>query len=339
MRRFPFSDDGLISGDLEPDDAPPEFARIAGLIQAARAPGTQDELAGKERIVSQMAAVVRESRRAEAARDDRRHVLGKVLSAKVIGASAAVLLSGGVAAAATGALPTPVQEAVSHGLRHIGVSVPNPAAHPPPATHSETRASGVTTTNTSTRSSTSSTTHPSNSANRYGLCNAYEHATNAKARSVALSRLSAPALAKGETVNAYCAGATPPSNSSGANPGLTHRPTTTSVPSSNQVKSHGHAPNGRGVQHRPTTAPSGRSSDSHAGKTNGNAATGSTHTKSSKSTTVSSARPGSSHGASSTSSVATADTTTTTTSLPATAQGHGSGNRDVGKGVSSAHTP
>jgi len=343
MRRFPPSDDRLFSGDLDPDDVPPELARIAGLIQAAKTADAVGELAGEELIVSQMAAVVRESRRTEAARNDRRHVLGKVLSAKVIGASAAVLLSGGVAAAATGALPTPVQEAVSHGLHHIGISVPDPAVHP--ASHSETHASGVTSTSTSIGSSTSTsssasrTTQSSTSSNRYGLCNAYAHAGNAKARSVALSKLTAAALAKGETVSTYCAGATPPSNSSGANPGATHRPTTTtSFPSSTPGKSQGHGTSGQGAEHRPTTTLPARPSNSRRGTTNNNAATGTTHDTTSKSTTGSSARSESGHGVSTTTTTSVTGTTTTTPPPP-TAQSHGSASTATGKGAPSAHTP
>ena len=335
MRRFLFSDDDrLLSGDLDPDDAPPELARVAGLVRAARAPELSSELAGEELLVSQVAAIVRESRRLEVARDDRRHLLGKVLSAKVIGATAAVLLSGGVAAAATGALPTPVQEAVAHGLAHVGISIPDPATPHAPGQH--TSGHPTSTTTASANGITPSTT----TTNRYGLCTAYTHASTTKARANGLSKLTAAAQANGETVTQYCEGATPPLTVPGANPGSSHRPTTSTsvLPSTPAGKSTGHDSAGRGTQHRPTTtvtvspsskAHGGISSNGPAGKTS----TGSTNSSASKNATASSAPARSSRGNSSTSS-----TTTTSTSLPANAQGHSSTSSDNEKGDSSAHT-
>ena len=150
MRRSPFSDDDRVfSGDLDPADAPPELAGVARLVRAARVvEPTHSLLAKEELLVSQIAEVVRGSRRIDAARGDRHHLLGRMLSAKVVGVGIAVLLCGGVAAAGTGALPHPVQAAVSQGLAHIGISVPDPGAHPrsvqPPAHGSTTRTAGTT---------------------------------------------------------------------------------------------------------------------------------------------------------------------------------------------------
>ena len=343
MRRFLFSDDDrLLSGDLDPDDAPPELARIAGLVRAARAPELSSGLTGEELLVSQVAGVVRESRRAEVARDNRRHMLGKVLSAKVIGATAAVLLSGGVAAAATGVLPTPVQEAVSHGLRHIGISVPDPAVHPAPPQHSSAPHSPDHATSTTTAGARG-IKHSSTTANRDGLCTAYAHVGNTKPRANALSKLTAAAQANDETVTEYCEGAIPPSTAIVANPGSTHRPTTTSVSSSTPAgKSTGHASAGRGTQHRPTTVTVSPSSKAHGGSSSKGTAgksAGSTNGKSSKSATASATPARSSRGNDSTVRTVASSTTTTSTSLPANAQGHSSTSSNNGKGVSSAHTP
>jgi hypothetical protein len=316
MRRFPFSDeDRLLSGDLDPDDAPPELARIAGLIRASRVPGSPSELAGQDLLVSEVAAVVREARRVEVARGDRRHLLSRVLSAKVIAATTVVLLSGGVAAAATGALPTPVQRAVSHGLAHVGISVPDPAAHSAPAARSSAPHLPVHATNT-TSNAVSGSTHSRNTVNRYGLCTTYAHATVAKARANALSKLTPVAQAHDETVAQYCQGATPPSKANGATSGSAHRPTpTTSVSSSTQARNvHG----SRGAR--------------------GQTPTGSTNGNTSKHATASSTPPHSSRAVQSSTNRGPR-VTTTSTARPAIPPGHSPTVSDTGKGVSPGHTP
>jgi hypothetical protein len=55
----------------------------------------------------------------------KRRMLGKVLTAKAAAIAGVLVLSGGVAAAATGTLPGPVQNTASHAAEHVGVHLPN----------------------------------------------------------------------------------------------------------------------------------------------------------------------------------------------------------------------
>lgn len=51
-------------------------------------------------------------------------MLGKVLTAKAAALAGVLVLSGGVASAATGALPDPAQDAVHGAAKHVGLRIP-----------------------------------------------------------------------------------------------------------------------------------------------------------------------------------------------------------------------
>ena len=55
----------------------------------------------------------------------RKAMIGKLITAKAFAIAGAFVLTGGVAAAATGTLPDPVQSPVSHAAEHVGVHIPN----------------------------------------------------------------------------------------------------------------------------------------------------------------------------------------------------------------------
>ncbi|MEY2473528.1 MAG: hypothetical protein QOK28_2857 [Actinomycetota bacterium] len=54
----------------------------------------------------------------------RRPMLGKVLTAKAAAIAGVLVLTGGVASAATGTLPDPAQNAASHAVEHVGLHIP-----------------------------------------------------------------------------------------------------------------------------------------------------------------------------------------------------------------------
>jgi hypothetical protein len=54
----------------------------------------------------------------------RRSMIGKVLTAKAAAIAGVLVLSGGVAAAATGTLPDPVQNTASDAAEHVGIHLP-----------------------------------------------------------------------------------------------------------------------------------------------------------------------------------------------------------------------
>lgn len=112
----------LLSGRLDPADAPPAYAGVAQLTAAVAAPGRSDELAGEDAAVAAFRAV-----RPPA---DSKPVRSRSLRlAALVGA--AVLLLGGVAgAASTGALPDGAQAVAHDTLGAVGVSVPAPSPSP-----------------------------------------------------------------------------------------------------------------------------------------------------------------------------------------------------------------
>lgn len=332
MRRFSLSDpEALLSGKLSPEDAPPELAKVAGLIQAARAPASARELAGEDHLVAVIAAEVRRSAPAEVVVDNRRRrLIGQALSAKVIAATAAVLLSGGVAAAATGSLPASVQRAVSHGLVHVGISVPDPAAHRSPVR------SGV-----SASSNGQALAKSATGANRYGLCTAYLHpskttnATSARSSATAFSRLAATALAKGETIPQYCQGATPPSTTVGTNHGSTHRPTTTphATGRPNGKSKPAHTTPVSAHRHQPKTIPTkpGRTTTTSVSKVH---PSGSAHGTARSTATHGTTPAGKVRGGSSVknSTTSTSSSPTSTTNLAGSVPGTSSASNNAGRG-------
>jgi hypothetical protein len=155
MHRYPFDDsdaDVVFGGSSGSDPAPEELRDIAELVNAARRPGSADELVDEDAIVAQMAAVIgnpsaRPDEDAVSLPGDsggRIRVLHKFRTAKLAVATTAMVVMGATAAAAaTGALSSPVQSSVSKGLSGVGISVPAPhsvalaAAHSAPDPHHE----------------------------------------------------------------------------------------------------------------------------------------------------------------------------------------------------------
>jgi hypothetical protein len=125
----------LLTGELDPGQAPPGYADVAALLAAATAAPSDEELAGKEAALAELRAVTRAraaatSRPAKPVRRRRRVGLAAVV---VVGA----LVTGGAAAAATGRLPEPVREATRRILGTDGrADLAAPGAQPAPGTPS-----------------------------------------------------------------------------------------------------------------------------------------------------------------------------------------------------------
>ncbi|HWD51472.1 MAG TPA: hypothetical protein VG412_03665 [Acidimicrobiales bacterium] len=193
MFRNPLDDDiadQLASGTVLPEDAPPGYAEVATLLHAARA-GTPGAIPGRDALVSDIAATIRLTPGPTPAPiAHRRPQVSKLLTLKALAiALPAMALTAGSAAAATGALPGPAQSAVSHGLSHVGISVPSGTAVGPDATGPA----------------------------KFGLCTAYQAALargQAVDHSVAFANL-AKAAGGASNISAYCAGVVPASKGSG----------------------------------------------------------------------------------------------------------------------------
>jgi hypothetical protein len=116
----------LLQGLVHPDDAPPGYGAVAGLLNsAARAPmGPVDDEAAAT-TVSAMVEVIRDTTPTpEISR--RKAMLGKILAGKALAAIAIVGLTASGAAAATGTLPDQAQSVVSDAVSHVGLNIPHP---------------------------------------------------------------------------------------------------------------------------------------------------------------------------------------------------------------------
>jgi hypothetical protein len=124
----------LLTGRLGPADAPPGYARVAAVLAAVSAPPDAEELAGQAAVVAVFAAAAR-SHPPQLLTPRRSRVFAKLLTVKAAAAVLGVLVTGGVAAAATGNLPAPAQQVAHAVLGGAGVPAPSGAtattrAHP-----------------------------------------------------------------------------------------------------------------------------------------------------------------------------------------------------------------
>ena len=116
----------LLQGLVHPDDAPPGYSAVAGLLNAAaRLPlGPVDEDAAAS-TVSAMVEMIQDAAPAPQL-SRRKAMLGKLLAGKALAAVAVVGLSATGAAAAAGSLPDQAQAVVSDAADHVGLNVPHP---------------------------------------------------------------------------------------------------------------------------------------------------------------------------------------------------------------------
>jgi hypothetical protein len=152
----------LLDGQLDPGDVPPGFTQVADLFSRLRGEIEADKPSASPELVSMLAQEVRNSalnlpNRPGGKQPKERPMLGKIISYKIGTAAAAAFLGAGSAAAATGALPAPIQATVAHIASQIGLSLPTPASNSPasPATPSGTGANGTTSTTAPTGTASS----------------------------------------------------------------------------------------------------------------------------------------------------------------------------------------
>jgi hypothetical protein len=203
----------LLSGRLSPSQAPPRYAEVAALLAATAAPPTPEELAGQAAALAELRAVTRVravgSRRARAAKPPRRRRF-TLAAVVVVGA----LVTGGVAAAATGRLPGPVQEAARSILDTAGGAEPGTPTQPAPAQGSHASTPGPAGAGQRTRPTAAGGPGPATTGaaaspnpNLEGLCQAYLSSKGAekgrKLESAAFQPLVHAAGGK-EKVPGYC---------------------------------------------------------------------------------------------------------------------------------------
>ena len=119
----PDTADRLLTGRLDPDDAPPRYREVASLLQR-RARGGRDRARSTDDalIVAMVDAIVAAGSRSSR----RKHVLTRIVMTKAA-AVAVVALSATGAAAATGNLPDAAQDGLARAAQHIGINLPSSA--------------------------------------------------------------------------------------------------------------------------------------------------------------------------------------------------------------------
>lgn len=117
--------EGLLSGELSSELLSPGVASLAELVTTLKSPATASELSGESHMVSSFKSALGLGVDGIQLLGRKRSMISHFLGAKAALAAAAVFLSGGVAAAATGSLPVSFQSALSSGLSQVGVSIPN----------------------------------------------------------------------------------------------------------------------------------------------------------------------------------------------------------------------
>ncbi|MGH8991025.1 MAG: hypothetical protein ACRDZ7_05795 [Acidimicrobiia bacterium] len=118
--------DGLVAGRVGPDDAPPGYRGVAGMLQAAASSSGDSASIDDADPVGSLAAAIREELATPASPPARRHpVLKKLLVGKGIVALATLTLSASAVGAATGNLPDSVQDKVAKVVAHAGVNIPH----------------------------------------------------------------------------------------------------------------------------------------------------------------------------------------------------------------------
>jgi hypothetical protein len=141
----------ILQGIVHPDDAPPGYASVAGLLASAAQPAAVDEDAAAATISAMVGAIRGSASTPQVLR--RKSMLKKLLAGKALAAVGIVALTASGAAAATGSLPDPVQSVIAGAVSHVGVDLPQPGDHGNSAGHRQDglhRPSGDDTTTSST---------------------------------------------------------------------------------------------------------------------------------------------------------------------------------------------
>jgi hypothetical protein len=161
--RHPLDEDSasrMLQGLVQPDDAPPGFASVAGLLASATHLPAADEEAGAATVSAMVEAIRGTAPTPEPLR--RRPMIGKLFAGKALAALATVALTATGAAAATGTLPTPVQGAVAGAVSHIGIDLPDEKDDAPAAGDSPTGTTAGDDNDDSTTSTTGTTAADAN---------------------------------------------------------------------------------------------------------------------------------------------------------------------------------
>jgi hypothetical protein len=125
--RHPLDEDSasrLLQGTVHPDDAPPGYGSVAGLLASASVLPTVDEDAAAITVSAMVEAIRGGVSTPQTSR--RKSMLSKLLAGKALAAIGVIALTASGAAAATGSLPDPAQGVVAGAVSHVGIHIPQP---------------------------------------------------------------------------------------------------------------------------------------------------------------------------------------------------------------------
>src|ERR671918_2939223 len=118
--------DRLLAGAVAPEDAPPGYAEVARLLEAASAEPTADELTREAEVVSMVTAAVRSSSSSNLSSPRRSFMPFALSRPRISAALVAVALACSAGLASAGSLPGAAQDIASDMLAKVGISVPGP---------------------------------------------------------------------------------------------------------------------------------------------------------------------------------------------------------------------
>jgi hypothetical protein len=143
--------DRLLAGVIAPEDAPPGYAKVARLLEAASAEPTAAGLGREAEVVAMVATAVRSSSSSHSL-SPRRSLMPFALSRflpfalsrpRITAAFVAAALACSAGLASAGALPGAAQAIASAMLAKVGISVPSPNENA--GTHPSVRGSSIST--------------------------------------------------------------------------------------------------------------------------------------------------------------------------------------------------
>ena len=117
--------DRLLSGSVAPDDAPPGYAGVAGLLRSCARPLPLDDARERTTILAMTQRI--RSRPAEPSASGRA-AAGRSLRLKLVGVGVGAMLVGTSGLAFAGGLPAPAQRIAHTVFASIGVDIPTPEA-------------------------------------------------------------------------------------------------------------------------------------------------------------------------------------------------------------------
>ena len=118
--------DRLLAGAVAPEDAPPGYAEVARLLEAASAEPTADELTREAEVVSMVTAAVRSSSSSNLSSPRRSFMPFALSRPRISAALVAVVLACSAGLASAGSLPGAAQDIASDMLAKVGISIPGP---------------------------------------------------------------------------------------------------------------------------------------------------------------------------------------------------------------------